>query len=339
MHIVPIRETLFPEITANSIVWISDVFDRPQFTDWFSESMPAYIVNDMFVTVEQMAHKVYCAPLWLAKTTTEMLKNLPEVYKPTYNTTHAFNFIINKKQVNRFLCMKLVEIFGLSCYDYTWSGIDVKFDLTDILDEITVLDSRSPITQEQLGILLADVQIPSKFIHSNNEKILKSSHVTYPGNPGKLWTWLNGLDKIFSESATSLITESLSFEKSTVFTEKTIYAVLGKTFPIWVGGGILQAQRFAEMGFDIFDDVIDHSYQNYDTLIERCYYAFQRNLHILTDIEYACKIRTTMMDRLNHNQWLLENNQIDKFCKQQINQWPIDLQQAIADRLLYWLHN
>jgi hypothetical protein len=82
--------------------------------------------------------------------------------------------------------------------------------------------------------------------------------------------------------------------------------------------------------------VIDHSYQNYDTLIERCYYAFRRNLHILSDYNYAREIRESMMDRLEHNQQLLKNKQIDNFCKQQIEQWPEDLRHDIDGELKIW---
>jgi hypothetical protein len=241
--------------------------------------------------------------------------------------------MINKKQINRFLCIKFVELFELTKYDYTWSGVDTKFDLSSMLNELDQLGDRSPLTTQQKSYILSSIQIPPKFIPSAGEK-RSESHITYLSNS---WVWNHVVNLMFSGSATSLITESMSFQKGTLFSEKTVFALLGKTFPLWVGGGINQAQEFKKMGFDIFDDVIDHSYQHYTTLIERCYYAFERNLHILSDYDYASKIRESMMPRLEHNQQLIKNKQIDYFCRQQINQWPEELQQAIDYRVKMWI--
>jgi hypothetical protein len=318
-------------ILPKSVLWITDVFDQSRLDTMLGQQEPAYIVNDHFNSVEKLSHEVFCVPLFLARDTNEIVQDLPT--EQTYQTQHTFNFMINKKQINRFLCMKLVEMFNLTNYDYTWSGVDSNFDLSDILDELSLTENSIDLTAEQKSILLAPITIPAKFFAQSNQ--INNSHIEYYS--GNSWTWNHGLNNIFSCSVVSLITESLSFQKSTVFTEKTSYAVLGKTFPIWVGGGIKQAQVFEEMGFDAFNDVIDHSYQNYDTLIERCYYAFERNLHILTDFEYASKIRESMMSRLDYNQQLLKNKHVDYFCRQRIGQWPAELQQAIVDELKKWI--
>lgn len=331
MKIIDIRKTPLAPLTDN-VIWINDVFERQELDSWLTNQTPAYIVNDHFSSIDSTDCQIYCAPLFLAKNTELIVKNLPKIQ--TYNTRHIFNFMINKKQVNRFVCMKLIELFNLTNYDYTWSGVDQRFDMSAILNELDHLGKNSPLTQDQRTFLLAEIKIPPKFFYHTNVKSNSVIAISYPNNS---WTWNNGLNNMFSSSVVSLITESLSFQKNTVFTEKTAYAVLGKTFPIWVGGGINQAQEFEQMGFDVFHDVIDHSYQYYDTLIERCYYAFERNLDILTNYEYSCKIRESMMHRLDLNQQLLKNKQVDIFCKQQISQWPRELQQAISEELINWL--
>lgn len=318
-------------IDTNSIVWIYDVFNEEMLFRRLSGQEPAYIVNDHFNHIEIPGKKIYCVPLCAAR---EAARIIPELSSDqTYQTQHTFNFMINKKQINRFLCIKFIELFELTKYDYTWSGLGDKFDLSDVLNELDQLGDRSPLTAQQKTCVLSGIKIPPKFISSPGEKY-SDIHITYLSNA---WVWKHAVNSMFCSSATSLITESLSLQKGTVFTEKTVYAVLGKTFPLWIGGGINQAQEFKKMGFDIFDDVIDHSYQHYTTLIERCYYAFERNLQILSDYEYACKIRKSMMPRLEHNQQLIKNKQIDYFCRQQISQWPEELQQAIDHRVKTWI--
>ena len=329
--LIDIRRQHPTRIDNNSILWINDVFDEETLSKWINNQEPAYIVNDHFNNIEIPGKKIYCVPLFAAREASRIV--LAPSSDQSYQTQHTFNFMINKKQINRFLCMKFVELFELTKYDYTWSGVDTKFDLSSVLNELDQLGNRSPLTTQQKSYILNSIQIPTKFISSAGEK-RSESHITYWSNP---WVWKHVVNLMFSSSAVSLITESLSFQKGTVFTEKTVFALLGNTFPLWVGGGINQAQEFKKMGFDIFDDVIDHSYQHYTTLIERCYYAFERNLHILSDYEYASKIRESMMPRLKHNQQLIKNKQIDYFCRQQISQWPDELQQAIDHRVKMWI--
>ena len=91
------------------------------------------------------------------------------------------------------------------------------------------------------------------------------------------------------------------------------------------------------MGFDVFHDVIDHSYQYYDTLIERCYYAFKKNLRLLSDHDYAARMRETHIMQLEHNQQLMTSQQVSEFCKQTIKQWPEDLQEATHNECESWL--
>ena len=81
------------------------------------------------------------------------------------------------------------------------------------------------------------------------------------------------------QSAVALISESADFQKASVFTEKTLYALMALNFPLFIGG-YGHADQLTRMGFDVFDDIIDHSYQYKETLFERCYYAFYNNLEL-----------------------------------------------------------
>ena len=149
------------------------------------------------------------------------------------------------------------------------------------------------------------------------------------------WTWRNGLQNMFLNSSISLITESVQYQRAAAFTEKTLYAVWGLTFPIWIGG-YNQAKEWKRIGFDTFDDVIDHSYQNYDTLIERCYYAFFLNLKLLSNIDKTKELRLAHKHRLFKNRELLLQNQLGKFVDQEISKFPEDLQSAMPEILKYF---
>ena len=142
---------------------------------------------------------------------------------------------------------------------------------------------------------------------------------------------------MFLSSAISLITESLRFEKAATFTEKTIYSVLGLTFPIWVGG-YNQATEWKNIGFDVFDDIIDHSYQSHDTLIERCYYAFANNLDLLSNKDKSAKLRLLCKVRLLKNRKLLLNNHLGIIANNKISTYPQELQLCMPEILKYFPH-
>jgi hypothetical protein len=317
----------------STVLWLTDTFDADLLTSILHDYQPKYIVNDHFSYIDILDKKIYTAPLHLAKILNLLVPNIDQ--NQIFQTRHTFNFVINKKQINRFLCIKFVELFKLSNYDYTWSGVDSRFDMTDIITELDQLQLQGNqlLSADEKSHILSDIQIPAKFFYAKDE-VMTTTGVTSSWST-LVWRWENGLNEIYSSSVVSLISESVWNQKAAIFTEKTAFAVLGKTFPIWVGG-YKQAHYFENMGFDVFHDLIDHSYQYYDTLIERCYYAFKKNLRLLTDYDYAANMRETHIVRLEHNRQLIASQQISEFCKQTIKQWPIDLQEATHNECESW---
>jgi hypothetical protein len=315
------------------VLWLNDTFDADHLTSILHDYQPKYIVSDHFSYIDILDKKIYTAPLFLAKILNFLVPNINQ--NQIFQTRHTFNFVINKKQINRFLCMKFVQLFKLSNYDYTWSGADSRFNMTDIITELDQLQLQGNelLSADEKSHILSDIQIPAKFFYGE-DSIMTTDRVTAYWST-LVWLWENGLNEIYSSSVVSLICESVWNQKAAIFTEKTAFAVLGKTFPIWVGG-YKQAHYFENMGFDVFHDLIDHSYQYYDTLIERCYYAFKKNLRLLSDHDYAANMRDTHIVRLEHNRQLIASQQISEFCKQTIKQWPIDLQEATHNECENW---
>jgi hypothetical protein len=162
----------------------------------------------------------------------------------------------------------------------------------------------------------------------NVNKTIKNELSSIANYGNNAWVWNNIVGDIFSKSAVSLISESISYEKIINYTEKTLYSMAGLTFPIWVGG-YKQADLWKQHGFDTFDDVINHDYQYYDTLLERCFYAINDNLQILTDLDYARDKKQQNMERLKQNWSLLQPN-IQGFCNNSLLKLPDVLKPFIA---------
>ena len=320
------------KLTNDHVLHVYDIFDQQYINQILKKGTPGAILSDHLLTPPYSdLIPFFGLPLWVGNEVVNIIYGYK--FDDNISTINCFNFMINKKQINRFLCIKFVEWFKLSNFDYTWSAVDQTFDMSDILAEITLLGDQSPLDQATKSFILSPIKLEKRFIEFSKQTLTATGGVKNYG--GNSWTWRNGLNKMFLSSAISLITESVWTQKAAVFTEKTIYSVLGLTFPIWVGG-YNQATEWKNIGFDVFDDIIDHSYQSYDTLIERCYYAFANNLDLLSNKDKSAKLRLLCKDRLLKNRKLLLNNHLGIIANNKISTYPQELQLCMPEILKYF---
>jgi len=315
------------------VLHVYDTFDQEFVNTLLQKGIPKAIISDHFTNGTFAGIQMFGLPLFAEREACNIIKN--SKFDDNIHTKTCFNFMINKKQINRFLCIKLIEWFKFTDFDYTWSAVDRKFDLSHVITELDSLKNQSPLSPDARFFILHTIQLKKKFIEypkGNNTLQNGSSISDYGGNT---WAWNHGLQQMFSDSAVSIITESVWTQNASVFTEKTLFSVLGLTFPIWVGG-YNQAREWNRLGFDTFNDDIDHSYQDYNTLIERCYYAIANNVDLLSDRSKLAQLRLDNKDRLLKNRDLLLNNHLGKFVDQEIAKYPVDLQQIMPDILKYF---
>lgn len=318
---------------TNDVFWITDTIDTYLLGELLrnSPSVPKYIIGDNSANI--------CYPTKIFTTVFRGLEleflgirsyltdNPDSESIDSLSTLQCFNFLINKKQINRFLLIKLVEYFKLSSFKYTWSGIGRDFDLQELLDECD--RSRSDNQLSNLSIrskILAAISLPKNFVNLTNNSFNDNASIVGYGHNAKTWTDI--FSHFMPETAVALISESVQFQRSAVFTEKTLYSILAMNFPIFIGG-YGHADQFEKLGFDNFSDLLDHSYQYKETLFDRCYYAFLNNLRLLTDLEYVKRIRQDNFFRLLNNKKLLFNGQISKAVSAEVSNWPEDLQNLI----------
>jgi len=218
-----------------------------------------------------------------------------------YTTNYCFTFSVNKKTYDRHIFLKLVEWFKFKDFSYLWHGnfrfFDMDYFINNESKNIQDIDNWT----ELKTFMLLPVELKENFI---NNSLANNRFVGYyVKTESTLDNWIDAHSKMNPNSAVCVITESSAdniLYNNYTFTEKTLYGILGLNFLIWPGN-YGQAQKAKEMGFDIFDDVIDHSYQFKRTVFERCYYALERNIEILTNLTVAKRLRTENFDRLLKN--------------------------------------
>jgi hypothetical protein len=231
---------------------------------------------------EFLKDPIYC-PAFLSREVEEFLSQ--QISINWTNKTYAFNFMINKQRPHRLLMLNLIHELGLTnfCHSLCWQSSGWE---------------SIPVTDYRLG----------------QEKILDRAYVTFDYLNAHTYQHLLK-NRVFEPSWVSLITEPVYIEKETIVTEKTIMAIYGGTIPIWVGGWRIP-DYMSSLGFDIFQDLVNHDYQSLADPVERCRRALIDNIDLLTTPIESVDIKRLQynFDLLNSNPWKIQvTRAIDKY--------------------------
>jgi hypothetical protein len=97
----------------------------------------------------------------------------------------------------------------------------------------------------------------------------------------KLKIDVHTMNSVYETTGVEIITGSRFFEQYPLLNGKTIQSVYAQNFPIYING-VGMAKWMKELfGLDIFEDIIDHSYDEITDHFERLTAAIDRNTHLL----------------------------------------------------------
>jgi hypothetical protein len=282
------------------------------------------VIFDHILQEDDEMSKYNCVylPLFMATSTKQF--NQANIQPEWNKKTCTFNFMINKRRHNRTFLLMLIEHFGLTDYEYTLCWKHANFGRRDM-----VISANNPAYQHIIESAKLDLPNRQYLFGSENllDQGLQYGHLT---NAQVYKTFLQ--EQVFEPAGISLITEPGFYEHETIITEKTIMGIWAGTLPIWVGGW-RQADYLRSLGFDVFDDIIDHSYQNLPDVWDRCYQAVAKNIDLLKDRDRVLTFISNNHQRLQANLDLLKNNCFTKICHQMISKLPINLQNEFVSQL------
>jgi hypothetical protein len=110
----------------------------------------------------------------------------------------------------------------------------------------------------------------------------------------------NKLTPYYQNTFVEIITETSYAELCYNLTEKTLNSIYGCCFPILLcSKGSVSFLR--NMGMDMFDDVVDHSYDDILDPTDRIYRAITDNKEILVNIEHTKELWKTHKHRFINN--------------------------------------
>ena len=120
------------------------------------------------------------------------------------------------------------------------------------------------------------------------------------GNNDNVGNFKNKLTPYYQNTFVEIITETSYTESCYNLTEKTLHSIYGCCFPILLcSKGSVSFLR--SMGMDMFDDVVDHSYDSIEDPTDRMYKAVTDNLELLTNNQKTKELWQTHRHRFVDN--------------------------------------
>jgi hypothetical protein len=114
------------------------------------------------------------------------------------------------------------------------------------------------------------------------------------------------LRPMYQNSFVEIVSESSFTAPSYMLTEKTAHSFFGCNFPIILSGcGAVAHLR--DVGFDMFDDVVDHGYDQIKNPFDRILGAIDANHRLLTDGDHAKQTWLACKDRFENNIKIFRN--------------------------------
>ena len=239
-------------------------------------------------------------PSFMARENTEFIQQ--QIQPNWSNKTVTFNFMVNKPRPHRIELLKLIKEFNLDnyCHSLAWRNNTIN------------------------DIVVTDYRIGTEFVMDRGVRNgrIRNAH-TYQ----KLLQ-----TTVFEPTCVSLITEPVYYERETIITEKTLMAMYAGTIPIWVGGWRIP-DYLKQAGFDTFDDIVDHSYQDLADPANRCRQAIALNQDLLRYFDITKRIHWECRDRLRKNVEILESNYFKTKCLSIIDQYSGPIQHTLQELL------
>ena len=117
---------------------------------------------------------------------------------------------------------------------------------------------------------------------SESKQLNEDEYDIYPkASNDNLTNFRTQLQHKYVNSYVEFVSETSYNEKSFNITEKTLHFIYGCNYPIMISSpGTVKFLR--SIGIDMFDDVIDHSYDDIDDPVDRITHAIDSNLSVLT---------------------------------------------------------
>lgn len=279
----------------NVIIGIKDHLTKHHFNPWFdTKPLHVYYFENLFqkfsntkfllfTSLENLTYYLQAPNLvgiipWGGDLTNQhcSYKKLEPVFDKNFNSTTNFISLNRGNRHHRTVLISLLHYFKINrngiitclyqeqlpetIQDINWRLNDQIKNLIDVGLKLAKLNKSS----NYLTNFQEDVNIYKNYIENDN-----------------VANFENVLRNRYRNSFVEIISETSMTEQCFNLTEKTLNSIYGCNFPIFNSStGTVQFLR--DSGLDVFDDIIDHSYDLIENPAERIFKAVNDNLELLS---------------------------------------------------------
>lgn len=227
----------------------------------------------------------------------DLYPSIEPVLDKNFNSTKTF-ISLNRNPRNHRLVL-LSYLFGKEYNNYgiiTFLGQSIPRDTPAPDNILDCMPWEFSPTHDR--IRSAIIQGYSKFY--NNKALASDGYDIYTTTNNNVDNFNYNLRQKYANSFVEIVTESNFSAPSFMLTEKTLNSFYGCNFPILLSGcGAVEHLR--SLGFDMYDDIIDHSYDTVTNPFDRIVDAVEKNKELLLNSDYAKQVWRTHTDRIIQN--------------------------------------
>jgi len=248
------------------IEYLSDMFNFYQdkkfilFTSL--ENLQEYLINDNLKIIP-----------WGGDLTNQQAEyqSLDPILDKNFDSPFSFISLNRNARDHRVLAMSIIlgldlESKGLLSFTHNSVSFDRTSSLFDLINNTSIIKK---------GF---------EKIQSYNFNLTDGADIYSSRNNDNVGNFKNNLSNSYKNSFVEFINETSCPEKCFLLTEKTLNSIYACNFPIWISSkGTVKFLR--EIGLDVFDDVIDHSYDEIEDPYLRIYHAINQNKNFLMDTD------------------------------------------------------
>ena len=263
----------------------------------------------------------------------EEYQNIDAIEK-SFVTDYHWISLSNHPRLHRWMAALYLKGLGLDTTGrLSISKQPITFGMVPMYNPnngITITNWRVPcqhewiVTQEQDNSYssIFDLGFEQISDHDLNPPVREHIYDSADGNAANLHLRLRPL---YTNTAVEIVNETIfNFEMGMHMTEKFINSVYGMNLPIVLGQpGIIKYCR--ALGFDMFDDVVDQSYDLIVSPLDRLTAAIDRNRRLLEDRDFAIAAWHRCQPRLQANYELARHRLHDQVYTRVMSEVPAAL--------------
>lgn len=210
-----------------------------------------------------------------------------------FQKQYDFNIVMNKIRPDRILTSCWLNN-NKQHYDFlytqSWDQADVTHQLYELL---------------QIGGITDYKNSANIILETMSKNWIGSEYVG-----GNARNFQQNVSDIFYSSVFSVVLEPVFWENDCYITEKYLNALYGLTIPIVSGYNSCNCLK--NMGFDVFDDIIDTSYQHIENASTRTWQMMELNKTVFNDANNIIKDKNIQQRIIKNLEWARQPEKLFK---------------------------